>query len=224
MNGRASTSQALRHGIARFVGLAIIIASCASTRSAEPVSTYASAQPPASTTSVPDPTSTLLPDTTSLAATSSTLPTRECETNIGLDNIDMATPQALEAAAQVGPVVFWNVALAREMDEETEWGPDADNRHPALKVPVTVVAGKTATVRISPNSRSWSSLIYVDVRPAGRFQLTEGTEIVLFIACDKEDTSFNGGFIVASPGCLELIVEHDNQEHQMEIPIAIPEC
>lgn len=180
------------------------------------------ASPPTTTapvTSAPPPT-----EGAPIGTAASTIPTRRCAESVIVSPGGSAG--YIEDSIRAGPVLFGN---ARTFGEVTiEWGPDANDRHPVIKIPLTVAAGHSPTVEIAPMSIDWTALIYntADFRSTGRYELTEGTSAMTFQACQDRNTLFNGGVIVSSPGCLQLSVTdgNDGDESTVIIPIAVSEC
>lgn len=177
----------------------------------------------ACTVSQSPPVISVLSTTAPVAPSTTLAAVRGCDESIGTVKTD-ESPDYLERSVRVGPAILEDAATLWEITAEL--GPDSDNRYLAIKIPLTVAAGETVTIAIGSSSLDWASLMYdpASFRSTGRYDLAEGTEAMTFVACDEGDTFFNGGVIVTSPGCLELLVTSNNEEQRALIPIAQREC
>jgi hypothetical protein len=92
--------------------------------------------------------------------------------------------------------------------------PTPVGRYPPLNVLAVIRAGHAARVVIPDDATDQVAVVYdVAVWPnANRdgLRLTDGETEVEFRACSDRDTQFNGGFLVAAPGCIVLDVYVDD--------------
>lgn len=199
----------------------LILAACTSTQSPASPTTLPITLPSTSSTSAPRVATT---EPSSVTTSTVSLTGRGCASKISLTDIDEMHTEYVERSIRVGPVLFGNAATFGEISVE-HLDPSPSGFYPAIKMPLTVVAGEAVTVEIAPTSLTWASLLY----DRGAFQgiyheLAEGAQAVRFTACDEGDTSFNGGVIVTSPGCLELLVTDADQSLRVIIAIGPVEC
>jgi len=142
----------------------------------------------------------------------------------GLVPFDEMTTEFVENSVRVGPVLFGNAATFGDITAEN-LAPATDHRYPAIKVPLAVAAEETVTIEIAPSSQTWASLLYDTAAfSGGNYALSDGTQVASFTACAEGDTSFNGGIIVALPGCLELLVTGSDQSLPTAFAIGPAEC
>ena len=109
----------------------------------------------------------------------------------------------------------------------SSWGPDADGRYPAIKIPLTVEQGTTVALSIPAAHQDQISLISQPsrFRGSGRYSVNEGLAATRFEGCESGDTLFNGGFIITGPGCYPIVVSTgDGQEHTVFLPIGVSGC
>jgi hypothetical protein len=134
---------------------------------------------------------------------------RTCESSVYGELDDGWRKQSLV----VGPLAFVY------LEEAAEWPPGNLRRHGngyyGQKVLVAVDNGATVTVTVPAADRARLSLLYDPAtwKDSGRYQVADGDPAVTFQSCEAAEhpygadhTQFNGGFVVAGPGCASLEV------------------
>jgi hypothetical protein len=162
--------------------------------------------------------------TTSLGTTDikALVPERNCETKSGFSP-EEGLEDYVERSVRAGPVLFGNAATLHKIDAKL-LAPRARGQYSAIKIPVTVAAGHSAVVEIAVPARAWAALIYDTASFADTYSLEDGTPAAVFVACEDNDTFFNGGFIVTAPGCLELKITAGEDSIVVEFPIGPSDC
>ena len=227
MNRPTNTLTSLR-GLSAVWALvfAVILAACTSTQSPAPPTTVPATSPlKSSSTSSTSAPSRVTTEPSMVTTPAVSFPTRDCATKTGgLVPFDEMTTEFVENSVRAGPVLFGNAATFGEITVEN-LAPATDHRYPAIKVPLAVAAGETVTIEIAPSSQTWASLLYdIAAFSGGNYALSDGTPAASFTACAEGDTSFNGGIIVASPGCLELLVTNSDQPLPVAFAVGPAEC
>lgn len=135
-------------------------------------------------------------------------------------------------AIGAGPVAF--VQAKRFVD----WSssslaavPGTRNRYRAQKVLVLVSSGATATVVVPRSERHRFALLYDPSLFARRsHRVSDGERRVTFHACrwhktDKLKPAFNGGFIVAGPGCVSVdVLVKGKRRSRLVLPLGVRSC
>ncbi len=147
--------------------------------------------------------------TVSSATSAAKVATRGCQTRV---EGDKPTPFRMRGDVVLGPVAFRGLQRAAGAAELTQPG----QRVYLYKAGASVRADRVVSVSIAPEDRGVAGLTYARTTSLKRVDDAHGT--VRFKACGRDEpafaydgvvggsTGFNGGFILARPACVDLIV------------------
>ncbi|MDQ3934675.1 MAG: hypothetical protein M3340_08610 [Actinomycetota bacterium] len=108
-----------------------------------------------------------------------------------------------------GPVILRGV-LGHGDDKRSQYR-RRDGRDPGVKAGLVVEPGTEVVLSVDKRDRRKASLVY---RPAtrGAERVAEGDRSIRFKACfDDEPTGWPGGFVLAGPRCVRIVLDIKGQ-------------
>lgn len=143
---------------------------------------------------------------------------RDCSSAIGTGD---AAPSDMPDSIVAGPLSFGGLRLQATMGMQT-LPDDPPGLFRPLKFPTTLSAPYSSVWMVIPqNQRGAVAFVYGPVPPSGLMTLDDGQHEVEFEACEGLSTQWNGGFVVAEPVCLRLLVHVERREAApIEVPIS----
>jgi hypothetical protein len=113
------------------------------------------------------------------------------------------------------------------------------HRYLSIKTVTEVNADSEVIVEVARASQRYARLLYDQskFRADGRYLLADGEKAVTFVACPATQktasrgqvgprTQFNGGFIVAGPRCVDLVVRSTATPKlvRLKVPFGVARC
>lgn len=137
-----------------------------------------------------------------------------------------------ENAISVGPVSFYAAREYGDSSQASNFQANEAGLYPAIKMLVVLEGDDPVEVAVAGSSVGALSLLYdrtTSTIPAdNHYELTAGDSAVRFLPCTHlrgEPTQYNGAFIVAGPGCVEIEVRVEGtEETRVRIPLGVDRC
>jgi hypothetical protein len=128
----------------------------------------------------------------------------------------------------LGPVGF--VARSYARAPKSDFAPLRPGRYPAQKVLLLVRRATTVTVSVVPHVRTpHAALLYNPANWTDRnaYRVTDGDKAMTFHACEgvysvfpHGYTQFNGGFVVAGPGCVHVDIHVPGESRRYRVVLS----